>query len=456
VSPRSYASTDDLRRELHAAREIAHAFLHARRPAEVYRLALGRVAPLVGASFGCVFLRDRDPELLRVVAAYNWPQVYAAHLTSLRVRVGNGPTGRAVAHNELVEAPDVYADPDLEDWWEGARELGFTSSVSIPLSPQAVPMGALTFYFRDPLALEEADRNLLRLVADQLAATAEKAHLIDDLERANEQLREQNFALEARWREADEAKRVKNEFLSNVSHELRTPLTAILGYSYLLRERLAGPLLPEQSDAVGRIEAAGNTLVGLIDDLLDLTHLKFGGITVQAEPCDALGLARTALAHASAPAPGVELRAEGCADAVAVRTDPALVLRILQNLVANAIKFTARGSVTVRVEVERPVKALHFGTSSAVEPLVLWKVEDTGIGIAPDDQRAIFEEFRQVDGSATRRFGGVGLGLTLSQGLAHRLGGEIRLHSVPGTGSVFTLALPALEASSGRLISTVP
>ena len=191
MSPRSYAPATDLRRELQAAREIAHAFLNARRPAEVYRLALGRVAPLVGASFGCVFLRDRDPELLRVVAAYNWPQAYATYLSAMRVRVGNGPTGRAVAENQLIEAPDVFADSDLADWWDGAKELGFTSSVSIPLSPQSHPMGAVTFYFRERGTFDDADRNLLRLVADQLASTAEKAHLIEDLQRANDRLRDE-------------------------------------------------------------------------------------------------------------------------------------------------------------------------------------------------------------------------------------------------------------------------
>ena len=168
-------------RELQAAREIGHAFLNARHPAEVYRLALERVAPLVGASFGCVFLRDRDSDLLRVVAAHNWPQAYASYLSSMRVKVGNGPTGRAVEENDLVEAEDVFADPSLEDWWEAARELGFASSVSAPLAFRSKPVGAVTFYFRQPEPFHQADRSLLRLVADQLAATAEKAHLIDDL-----------------------------------------------------------------------------------------------------------------------------------------------------------------------------------------------------------------------------------------------------------------------------------
>lgn len=451
MSPISPAPPAAPGRELQAARDIAHAFLTARRPAEVYRLALGRVAPLVGASFGCVFLRDRDPALLRVVAAYNWPQAYASYLSSLRVRVGNGPTGRAVAENRLIEAPDVFADPELEDWREGAQELGFTSSVSVPLSPQAQPMGALTFYFRAPLHADEADRNFLRLVADQLAATAEKAHLIDDLERANEQLREQNFILEARWREANEAKRVKNEFLANISHELRTPLTAILGYAYLLREGLSGQLQREQLDALGKIESAGNVLMSLIDDLLELTHLKLGRTAVQTEVCDAAALARAALASVRPPADGVVLRMESETETIPVRTDPVLVLRILQNLLSNAVKFTSRGEIVVRVEVEEPADPLP----GSPDRCVLWRVADTGIGIAPADQATIFDEFRQADGSATRRFGGAGLGLALSQGLANRLGGEIRLRSVPGEGSVFTLAVPALEGAR-CIASTTP
>lgn len=421
-------------------RDIAHAFLTAHRPVEVYRVALGRVAPLVGASFACVFLRDRDPELLRVVAAYNFPQAYASYLSSLRVRVGNGPTGRAVAENRLVETSDLRADPDLEDWREAAEELGFVSSVAVPLSPRREPMGSVTFYFRDAVALDDQDRSLLRLVADQLAATAEKAHLIDDLERANEQLREQNFELEARWREANEAKRVKSEFLANVSHELRTPLTAILGYAYLLREGHSGELRPEQMEVLRKIESAGNGLMALIDDVLDLSHLRGGGNAVRMEACDAVGLARAALASVRAPTPEVKLALEHRGDRVPVRTDAGIVLRILQNLLSNAVKFTPRGSVTLRVDTV-PAEASVHGRPARV----CWSVEDTGIGIAPEDRSTIFDEFRQVDGSATRRFGGVGLGLALSQELARRLGGEILLDSTPGEGSTFTLIVPATQ-----------
>ena len=446
--PRVAAAGESSLRELQAAREITHAFLNARRPAEVYRLALERVVPLVGASFGCVFLREEEGDLLRIVAVHNWPQAYAHYLGTMRVRVGNGPTGRAVADRRIVEVPDVFADPDLEDWWDSARELGFASSVSLPLALEAGPIGAVTFYFREPATFEEADRHLLQLVADQLAATAEKAHLIEDLQRANDQLREQNVDLEAKYREAEEAKRLKNEFLANISHELRTPLTAVLGYAYLLREGLSGTLGAEQEAAVDKIEQAGTALMGLINDLLDLTHLKLGRTAVEPELCDAVALGRAALSALPPPPPGVAVTSEAPRDRVPIHTDPTLVLRILQNLLSNALKFTADGTVSLSVSVASSGER-EGGAAAASGPTVRWTVTDSGIGIAPDDQRTIFDEFRQVDGSATRRFGGAGLGLALSQALARRLGGEITVESELGVGSTIVLALPASVVHAG-------
>lgn len=439
-------------RELQVAREIAGAFLTATRPSEVYRLALQQLAPLVGAAFACVFLREPEEELLRVVAAHNWPARYAAFLGALRVRVGNGPTGQAVAENRMVEATDVFSDPLLADWREVASELGFKASVSLPLAFGGRPAGALTFYFREPAAVREADRSLLRLVADQLAATAEKAHLIEDLQRANLRLREQNVELEARYRQAEEARRLKNEFLANVSHELRTPLTAVLGYTYLLREGLPGALSAEQAESVERIEAAASTLLRLINDLLDLTHLTLGRTTVEPEPCDAAALARAALAAVHPPESGVTVETRLPAGPVPVATDPTHVLRILQNLLSNAFKFTESGTVTlaVRAAGEAPPLEGPAAAPAVRGPVVIWEVEDTGIGIAPENQEVVFDEFRQVDGSPTRRFGGTGMGLALARGIARRLGGDIRLRSVLGAGSSFSLILPAALAAGAE------
>ncbi|MBV9774980.1 MAG: GAF domain-containing sensor histidine kinase [Gemmatimonadetes bacterium] len=445
--PRASAPESLALRELQAAREIAQAFLTADRPTEVYRLALERVSALIGAAFGCVFLRapgDPDPGLFRVVAAYNWPQAYAVYLSEMRVRSGNGPTGRAVAENRIVEVFDIFADPALEDWWDSARELGFSSSVSLPVTLRGEPIGAITFYFRERDELCEGDRSLLRLVADQLSATAEKAHLIDDLQRANARLREQNVELEARYHEAEEARRLKGEFLANVSHELRTPLTAILGYTYLLREGLSGALADEQAAAVEKIETAGTALMGLINDLLDLTHLRLGRTPAEPEMCDAVALSRAALSTLPPPPPHLEVRTEFPGGPVFVYTDPGQVVRVLRNLLSNAFKFTATGTVTLRVRtVDIGPRGGFDEFREARSSSVVWEVEDTGIGIAEEDQERIFDEFRQVDGSATRRYGGTGLGLALSRGLARQLGGDVTVRSAPGEGSLFTLALPA-------------
>lgn len=430
-------------RELRAAREIAHAFLTARSPDEVYRLALERVAPVVRAAFGCVYLRESN-DVLRLVAAWNWPAEYRAFLGDMRVRVGLGPTGRAVAESRFVEVYDVFSDPSLSDWWDAARELGFASTVSLPIVLSDQPEGALTFYFESTDRLDEADRSLLRLVADQLSATAEKAHLIEDLQRANVQLREQNVELEARFLEAEEARRLKNEFLANVSHELRTPLTAIMGFTYLLREGHEGPISEDQRHALEKVEEAATQLMGLIDDLLSLANLQLGRLEVRPETCDAVALARAAMAGAPDPAPGVEVRTIAPDAAVPVRTDPSQVVRILRNLVANAYKFTPAGQVTVRVRVSAGSPWTPEARAGGdARHSVVWEVEDTGIGIAEQDLDAIFDQFRQVDGSATRRYGGTGMGLALARQLARRLGGDVSVRSKPGVGSTFTLSLPA-------------
>jgi signal transduction histidine kinase len=430
-------------RELQAAREIAHAFLTARTPDEVYRLALERVAPVVGAAFGCVYLRESD-DVLRLIAAWNWPAEYRDFLGEMRVRVGLGPTGRAVADNRFVEVYDILAHPSLEDWWDAARELGFASSVSLPIVLGHQPEGALTFYFRRTDRLDEADRSLLRLVADQLSATAEKAHLIEDLQRANLQLREQNVELEARFLQAEEARRLKNEFLANVSHELRTPLTAIMGFTYLLREGHEGALTQQQAQSVEKVEQAATVLMGLIDDLLSMANLQLGRLEVKPETCDAVALARAAMSGLPEPGPRVEVRTMAPDAAVPVRTDASQVVRILHQLIGNAYKFTPAGQVTVRVRVSSGSPWTPEARAGGdARHSIVWEVEDTGIGIADQDLDAIFDPFRQIDGSATRRYGGTGMGLALSRQLARRLGGDVNVRSRPGVGSTFTLSLPA-------------
>lgn len=172
--------------ELEVAREIAESLLTASSRLEVYRRALARVTPRLGASFASVFLRDDDdPRLLRLACAHNWPQASARFLSEMRIREGKGPTGTTVLNGRSIEIVDVFADEALIEWWEPARELGFVSMTSHPLGTDDRVFGALSFYFEERQEFDDDARALLGVVAHQLATTAERAHLLDRI-RADE------------------------------------------------------------------------------------------------------------------------------------------------------------------------------------------------------------------------------------------------------------------------------
>ena len=226
----------------------------------------------------------------------------------------------------------------------------------------------------------------------------------------------------------DEAKR---SFLRMVSHELRTPLNSILGYTFLLQNQ-GEPLRDEQRNALQKIDASANALLRLINDLLELTQLKLDRATVQSSPEDAVLLAKRA-AEMMGPIPeAVTFRLLAMPDRIPIETDGDKVVKILDNLLSNAVKFTPSGEVSLTVRQTGP----------RADRRVEFTVKDTGIGIPAEKQESIFDEFRQVDGSSTRLYGGTGLGLALSLGLAQLLKGELRVESEPNVGSTFVLRLP--------------
>ena len=421
-------------RELIAIREIVHAFLTADQPEEVFQFALDRVGPLVGASFACVYLIDGASELMRLAAVHNWPERFAPFLGEMRVRLGFGPSGEAAAERRVIEVPDVMADSSLEDWAEVASELGFRAIVALPLQTGEGVLGAVAFYFGAAGVISAETRSLLRMVADQMAATAQKARLIDDLRRANAALLESNAELEHQYSALLDARRVKDEFLANVSHELRTPLTAVMGYLALMEEGISGPVTAEQRQHLAQVKTASRHLLDLIGDLLDLTALKRGAHDVTASAFDIRDPLHEAISATRGRAEGVALRVSEPEAAIMMVSDKRLIVKLLSALLSNAYKFTATGEVRVSVVVrgER----------------VAYRVSDTGIGIPESMQRLVFDEFRQVDGSNTRRFSGSGLGLTLAQRLTTRLGGEVFLESTLGEGSTFHVELPLDYASA--------
>ena len=430
-------------RELELSREIAEAFLTAQHPLELYRIALARVTPLIDASFASVFQVDENEDnLLKLVCAHDWPQASARYLGQLRIKVGRGPTGRAVELQEPVEVRDVFSDHAMREWHEPARELGFTSLISLPLERAGKAVGALTFYYDKPHDFTDEERHVLKLIATQLSAMAERSQLLQDLRNENQKLRSSNQDLLARVGEAEEARRLKNEFLANMSHELRTPLTSILGYTYLLRNQI-GQLSDEQEKGLEKIDASANALLHLINDLLELTQLKLGRATLAAGPEDAVLLAKRAVEIAGSPTDAVTFRLLAMPDRIPLDTDGDKVVKVLENLLSNAYKFTARGEVSLTVRQTGPRD----------DRRVEWTVKDTGIGMHEEQLEHIFDEFRQVDGSSTRLYGGTGLGLALSRGLAQLLGGEIHVESQPGVGSTFVLRLPvSLPATAHPLL----
>jgi GAF domain-containing protein len=214
-------------RELEVAREIADSFLTASSAVEVYRVALARITPLVGASFASVFLRDgEDPDLLRLACAQNWPQSTARFLGDLRIREGRGPTGRAVSTGRPVEVTDVFQDPALEEWWTPARELGFVSMKSLPLTVEERVLGALSFYFRDRQEFGDDARSLMMVVAHQLAATAERAQLVTGLRSSNLRLERDNEALR---RSLEQVEVTLDRLRADRDEEVRSPRSSRSG-----------------------------------------------------------------------------------------------------------------------------------------------------------------------------------------------------------------------------------
>ena len=420
---------DSAPHDIAAVRDIVHAFLSAEQPEDVFQFALDRVLPHTGASFASVYLVDGASELMRLAAASQWPEAYRPWLGEMRVRVGFGPSGEAVSERRTIEVPDVYADSSLEDWQEVAEELGFRALAAVPLATARRVLGAVTFYFARAGAPTADQRAMMRLVADQMAATAERSLLTEELRRAKARLSERDEDIDRQYVAVSEARRVKDEFLANLSHELRTPLTAVMGYLQILEEGLSGPLTPEQRRDLAQVKASSERLLEMIDTMLELTALKHGTPPVTVDEFDPRQPMRDAIAATAGRTSDVMLRVdEPSAEPEPMRTDRAKLGRILGALLSNAYKFTPRGEVMVSLQ-------LAGGRARYV-------VQDTGIGIPLDAQGMVFDEFRQVDGSATRRYGGSGLGLALARRLARLMGGDILLESAPGKGSTFTLELP--------------
>ncbi|MEP7120553.1 MAG: response regulator, partial [Byssovorax sp.] len=291
-------------------------------------------------------------------------------------------------------------------------------------------------------------REELQQVNEQLE---EKASLLAGQNRAvenkNKEVELARLALEEKAEQLALSSKYKSEFLANMSHELRTPLNSLLILSQLLADNPDGNLEKKQVEFATTIHSAGADLLSLINDILDLSKIESGTMTVDLD----------ALAFASLPdyvernfgqlARHKKLGFDvTLADDLppSISTDPRRLQQVLKNLLANAFKFTEKGKVSLGVSVVTSGWSLDHATLGRAPVVIAFSVSDTGIGIAPDKQKIIFQAFQQADGTTSRKYGGTGLGLSISREIARLLGGEIRVSSMPGKGSTFTLYLPRI------------
>ena len=345
--------------------------------------------------------------------------------TELATRSAPGLVSQVVIEQRPVFSEDLQLDGRfpldalaLQSVWRAA--------LGLPMYLEREFVGTVSVYFHEVRAFDATLMQVLQILANQAAVALDNARRFQRERQTIEMLQRANLELQ-------EADRMKSEFLTNMSHELRTPLNAIIGFSEIIRTT---PDLSqtERAEFAATIHGSGRQLLTLINDILDLTHIQAGRLELHPAPCLVADAVDAALSENAAAATQKELSVTSQVDrALEVVFDPRSLRHIVHNLVNNAIKFTPHhGRVTI--------SAVETATGTVVE------VRDTGIGIEAEDQPRLFEEFRQIDGSTSRGYEGIGLGLALSKRLVELQGGQIWVESVPGQGSAFRFLIPRLTA----------
>jgi signal transduction histidine kinase/DNA-binding response OmpR family regulator len=351
---------------------------------------------------------------------------------------GSGEASHEETSRAAREGRPIYVSVDARtptvDLFDG-RILP-RESVHLPLMYFGDAVGVLALGAVAPFTPRA--RNTLAAIAPSLAVALANASANERVAEQSRRLAEQNELLEEQRsriartaQELQRASELKDRFLAAVSHELRTPMTVILGFTGTLLRGTQGELTPQQRESLERVQRNARLLLALINDVLDISKIEAGKAEVRLEPVVAAALLRQVEADFgdAARRKGLELTTAADPALEGVRSDPAKLTQILANLVGNALKFTEKGSVSVRAEPRGP-----DGWALVVA--------DTGIGIPPSEQQTIFEEFRQGESPAHRSRGGTGLGLAIVRKLASLLGGEVEVRSAPGKGSAFIVTLP--------------
>ena len=406
------------------------------RPRALAERCAGLMAERMGIESVCLCFRPADPAKAVVAALGVEDEVAREAVGRLYVLWSNnfGTSRKGLSKGEWVAEPiDEGPRSELGRIFEELR-----SELFIPINFQEEIVGLISVgKKRSGNGFDGDDFRLLCTVADQLALALENGKLFEESERSKESYRRLYDESQALNRRLIEVDRMKKQFVANISHELRTPVCTILGYAEVLRDPGFGG---DRRAILDRVADHGQELSRLMDNLLQFSRMESGslGVALKEVRVREIFQALETMARRLIRESPIQFRIEIESPVEAIVTDPEKFQQVMMHFLTNALKFTESGEVAVGI---KPL--VQQG-----EPFVECWVSDTGIGISQRDQEAIFEDFRQLDGSSSRQYGGTGVGLSLCKKLAHSLSGRIEVQSEVGKGSVFSLILPALGAQT--------